>query len=410
MSINPRLEWRQMLHEAWRLQRDFFYDPEMHGVDWEGVWKQYGPLAERIASRDDLDDLLGEMFGELNVGHAYKWGGDVRRGRKVGTGLLAADLEPDSASGFWRIRKIYRGDYPDPEVSSPLARADLRVQEGMWLVAIDGKPLAAGEDYLHRLAGRAGREVELSIHDAPRLEGARRVIVEPVDDDTEIRYADWIREMRAYVDRASGGKIGYLHLYDMDGRGLQQFARDYPPQWMKKGLIIDDRWNHGGFVAAMIVAHLDRKVFTIDGHRYGALGTTPGRAFRGHMSVLINRQGGSDCETLAQEFKDFRLGPVIGTRTWGGWIGIRGKQLRDGGGVTQPEFGGWDPRGREWVIEGRGVDPDVELDLGPDGLIHGKDVQLDYAIKDLLERIARDPRDFPPPPPIPPRPLVPSKD
>ena len=153
-----------------------------------------------------------------------------------------------------------------------------------------------------------------------------------------------------------------------------------------------------------------RKLFTIDGHRYGALGTTPDRAFRGHMAVLINRQGGSDCETLAQEFKDFKMGPVIGTRTWGGWVGIRGKQLRDGGAVTQPEFGGWDPQGRTWVIEGHGVDPDVELDLGPDGFINGEDVQLDYAIKDLIERIARDPRDFPPPPPIPPRPLVPLKE
>jgi len=410
LSVDPRLEWRQMLREAWRLQRDFFYDAKMHGVDWEGVWKQYGPLAERIASRDDLDDLLGEMFGELNAGHAYKWGGDVRRGSQVGTGLLAADLEPDASTGFWRIRKIYRGDYPDPKVSSPLARADLRVKEGMWLVAIDGKRLTAGEDYLRRLANRAGREVELSISDGPRLEGARRIVVRPVADDTEIRYADWIRETRAYVDRVSGGKIGYIHLYDMGGRGLQQFARDYPPQWMRKGLIIDDRWNHGGFVAPMIVAHLDRKVFTIDGHRYGALRTTPARAFRGHMAVLINRQGGSDCETLAQEFKDFKLGPVIGTRTWGGWVGIRGKRLRDGGAVTQPEFGGWDPQGRAWVIEGHGVDPDVVLDLGPDGFINGKDVQLDYAVEDLMDRIARDPRDFPPAPPIPPRPLLPLKD
>src|SRR5262249_34924521 len=176
VKINPREEWKQMLREAWRLQRDFFYDPKMHGVDWEGVWKQYSVLADRMATRDDLEDLFQEMLGELNVGHAYHWGGDVRRGRPVGTGLLAADLDYDAARGFWQIRKIYRGDYPDPEWSSPLARADLRVKPGQWLVAIDGRPLRKGEDYLARLASRAGQEVELSIADTPKLEAARRVV------------------------------------------------------------------------------------------------------------------------------------------------------------------------------------------------------------------------------------------
>jgi len=409
VRIDPRGEWKQMLHEAWRLQRDFFYDPKMHGVDWDGVWRQYGPLADRISSRDDLADMLGEMFGELNVGHAYHGGGDLRRGKMVGTGLLAADLDYDPASGFWRIRKIYRGDYPDPKVSSPLARPDLRVKPGQWLVAIDGRPLVKGEDYLRRLANRAGQEVELSIADAPKVEGARRVVVKAVDNDTPIRYATWIRETREYVDRKTNGQIGYIHLYDMDGRGLQQFARDFPPQWSKRGLIMDDRWNHGGFVAPMILAHLDRKILAVGGTRQGGpVDTTPSHAFHGYMVTLINRQGGSDCETFAQGFKDFKMGPVVGTRTWGGWVGIRGdKPLRDGGMITQPEFGGWDPKGRAWIIEGHGVDPDVTLDLGPDGFLGGQDVQVDYAIDAILKEIAKDPRDLPPPPPIPPRPLRP---
>ncbi|HZM70240.1 MAG TPA: S41 family peptidase [Candidatus Cryosericum sp.] len=409
LRINPRDEWAQMLREAWRLQRDFFYDPGMHGVDWDGVWKQYGPLAGRMSSRDDLEDLLGEMFGELNVGHAYHWPGDLRRGKQTGTGLLAADLDYDPGSGFWKIRKIYAGDYPDPVTSSPLARADLRVKPGMWLVAIDGKTLVKGEDYLRRLANRAGQEVELSINDAPRVEGARRVVVKAVGSDTRIRYATWIRENRAYADKVSGGRIGYIHLYDMGGFGLQQFARDYAPQWNKPGLIIDDRWNHGGFVAPMIVAHLDRKLFSIAGLRYSKnLFTSPDRAFTGHLAVLINRQGGSDCETLAQSVKDFGMGPVIGTRTWGGWVGIRGdKPLRDGGMTTQPEFGGWDPRGRGWQIEGHGVDPDVVLDLSPDGFLDGKDEQLDYAIRDLMARIEKEPRGLAPAPPVQPRPLKP---
>ena len=410
VRINPRQEWQQMLREAWRLQRDFFYDPKMHGVDWEGVWKQYGSLAERMASRDDLEDLLGEILGELNVGHAYHWGGDLRRGKAVGTGLLAADLDYDPSSGFWQIKKIYTGDYPTPETASPLARPDLKVKPGMWLVAIDGKPLARNEDYLHRLANRAGQEVELSVNREAKFEGARRIVVKPVANDTPIRYATWIRENRAYVDKMSHGQIGYLHLYDMGGMGLRQFSRDFPPQWRKAGLIIDDRWNHGGFVAPMIIAHLDRKLFSVGGTRYGNVGTYPDRASERYMAVLINRQGGSDCETLAQEFKDFKLGPVIGTRTWGGWIGIRGdKAFRDGGVTTQPEFGGWDPRGRIWQIEGHGVDPDVELDLDADGLLNGRDKQLDYAIHDLMEKIGKDPKNLAVPPPITPRPLIPVK-
>jgi len=409
VKINPRDEWKQMLREAWRLQRDFFYDPAMHGVDWQAVWNQYGSLADRMASRDDLEDLLGEMLGELSVGHAYHIPGDLRRGKIVGTGLLAADLDPDAATGFWQIRKIYRGDYPDTEWSSPLARPDLRVKPGQWLVAIDGVPLKKGEDYLARLANRGGQEVELSINDSAKLEGARRIVVKTVPNDIQIRYADWIRQTRAYVDKASNGQIGYFHLYDMQGLGLRQFSRDFPPQWNKQGMIVDDRWNHGGFVAAMILAHLDRKMLSVGSNRRGLYTTTPDRVFHGHMICLINRQGGSDCETLAQGFKDFKLGPVVGTRTWGGWVGIRGdKTFRDGGLTTQPEGGGWDPRGKVWLVEGHGIDPDVELDLPPDGFLSGKDSQIDYAIKDLMEKIARDPRGLAPKPPIIPRPLKPT--
>jgi tricorn protease len=215
------------------------------------------------------------------------------------------------------------------------------------------------------------------------------------------------------VDKASHGQIGYVHLYDMGGYGLQQFARDYPPQWNKRGMILDDRWNHGGFVAPMIVAHLDRKIFSVAATRYETryLQTTPDRTFHGYMDVLINRQGGSDCETLAQAVKDFSLGPVIGTRTWGGWVGIRGdKRFKDGGITTQPEFGGWNPKGKGWQIEGHGVDPDVVLDLSADGFLDGVDEQLEYAIKDILGRIAQDPRDLAPMPPIKPRPLKASRD
>ena len=194
----------------------------------------------------------------------------------------------------------------------------------------------------------------------------------------------------------------------MDKRGLREFARDYPWQWNKQGLIMDDRWNHGGFVAPMILAHLDRKLLAVGGTRHGDIDTVPSHAFHGYQACLINRQGGSDCETFALGFKEYQLGPVIGTRTWGGWVGIReDKSLRDGGMITEPEFGGWDMRGKDWIIEGHGVDPDIELDLNADGLIHGHDVQLDKAIDYLMAEIAKDPKTLPAKPPIRPRPLVP---
>ena len=309
LSVNPREEWKQKLHEAWRLQRDFFYDPKMHGVDWEGVWKQYGSLADRIASRGDLADCLGEMFGELNVGHAYHGGGDIRSGKKVGTGLLAADLRYDPASGFWQIQKIYRGDFPMPNWTSPLSRPDLHVKAGQWLVAIDGKPLAKGEHYLQRLANRAGEEVELSINDTPELKAARRIVVKTVGEDTRIRYADWVRENREYVDKKSNGQIGYIHLYDMSARGLRQFARDYPSQWRRHGLIIDDRWNHGGSVAPMILSHLDRKILAIGGTRHGNVDTVPSHAFSGHLAGADQPPGRKRLRNLSPGFQAVQARP-----------------------------------------------------------------------------------------------------
>ena len=414
LKVNPRDEWKQMLREAWRLQRDFFYDPQMHGVDWNGrleAVRRRSPTAWRRATTSRT--CSARCSASSTSATPTTVGGDLRRGKPVGTGLLAADLDYDPATGFWQIKKIYRGDYPMAEWSSPLARAGpARQARASGSSRSTASRSRRSEDYLARLAGRAGQEVELSINDAPKLDGARRIVVKTVANDTRIRYADWIRETREYVDRASNGQIGYIHLYDMGGLGLRQFARDYPPQWNKRGLIMDDRWNHGGFVAPMILAHLDRKIVR---HRLGAARARsrrrPTARSTATWSCLINRQGGSDCETFALGFKDYGLGPVVGTRTWGGWVGIRGdKTFRDGGVTTQPEFGGWDPQGKAWRIEGHGVDPDVELDLPPDGLLHGKDAQLDYAIKELLKEIAKDPRDLKPAPPIAPRPLIPVRE
>ncbi len=410
MKVDPRKEWKQIFREAWRLQRDFFYDEKMHGVDWVGVWNQYSVFLDRISTREDLNDLIGEMIGELSAGHTYVSGGDVRPGSYTSVGMLGADMSYDPQTGFWQVKKILYGNYPTAGMCSPLSRPDLNVKVGTWLVAIDGIPLTKGEDYLVRLANRGGQEVELSINDKPTLEKARRIVIKTLSSDYYLRYQSWVNETRAYVDSVSGGQIGYIHLYDMSSRGLQEFSREYYPQYRKKGLIMDDRWNHGGFVAPMILSHLNRKVLEFGKPRHGAIYPSPDGTFFGHMACLINRQGGSDCETFANGFQELKLGPVIGKRTWGGLVGIRSdKPFRDYGMTTQPEFGSWDPRGKHWVVEGHGVDPDIDLDLTPDGFINGKDVQLDYAIGYLMDKIKKEPRDFVPPPPIIPRPLVPVK-
>ncbi|MDK9700761.1 MAG: PDZ domain-containing protein [bacterium] len=410
LKIDPRKEWRQIFREAWRMQRDFFYDKDMHGVDWNGVWKQYSVLLDRATTRDDINDMIGEMIGELSTGHTYVWGGDVKRGRFVGTGMLGADMKYDAGSGFWQIQKIYAGNYPTEDWSSPLARADYNVKPGTWLVAVDGKPLVKGEDYLKRFANRAGQLVELSVNEKASLDGARRIVVKLLGGESLCRYQTWVNECREYVSKKSGGKIGYIHLYDMGGRGLQSFSREYYPQSYKQGLIMDDRWNHGGFVAPMILSHLGRGLLEFGKPRYGAPYTNPWGLFIGHQICLINRQGGSDCETFANGFQELKLGPVVGMRTWGGLVGIRSnKGTRDGGMTTQPEFGYWTPKGDKWVVEGHGVDPDVLLDLDPTGFLDGKDEQLDYAIDYLNNKIAKEPRKFAPPPPIIPRPLVPVK-
>ena len=265
------------------------------------------------------------MFGELNVGHAYHGGGDIRSGKKIGTGLLAADLRYDPATGFWQIQKIYRGDYPMPDWTSPLARADLRVKPGQWLVAIDGKPLVKGEDYLKRLANRAGpgsRTVDQR-HAQPRRTRAASWSRRSAGHRSPLRRLG-PRKPRIRGQEEPGPDWLHPPLRHGAGAACGSSPAIIPPQWRKHGLIMDDRWNHGGFVAPMILAHLDRKILAVGGTRYGNVDTVPSHAFSGYLACLINRQGGSDCETFALGFKQFKLGPVIGTRTWGGWVGIRG--------------------------------------------------------------------------------------
>jgi len=403
--LEPRQEWKQMFHEAWRLQRDFFYDPNMHGVDWPEVYVHYEKLINRISTREELNDLIGEMIGELNAGHAYVFGGDLHQPKQVSVGLLGADVSRDPETGFFRIDKIYAPDKLVSDGNSPLAAPGVNARVGEYLIAIDGIPTNTVKNYLELLQDKADKDVILTLNSSPKMEGSRDAIVKTIGSESEPRYNDWVQSRRAYVAKASSGKIGYVHLSDMSADGLTQFGQQYYPQYHSEAMILDVRNNGGGFIAPMLLSQLDRKVWATERGRHGAPDRRPSAAFYGHYAILCNHETGSDGETFTQGAKMLGLGPVFGTRTWGGWVGIRSdKPLNDKVWYTEPEFSGWGVIGGEkgqWLIEGHGVDPDYEVENDPGSVLAGKDPQLDAAIAYLLDKMKKEPKKLPEEPPIP---------
>ena len=404
MQLEPRDEWKQMFREAWRIQRDFFYDPDMHGVDWPQVYEHYKDLINRISTRDELNDLIGEMIGELNAGHAYVWGGDIHYPRHIGVGLLGADISRDK-SGYFKIDKIFAPDKAHERWVSPLAKAHVDANPGDYIIAIDGVPTNTVDNYLQLLQDKAGKQVILTLNSKPATEDARDVIVEPTGGEYGMRYRDWVKGRREYVEKASGGKIGYVHLSDMMGNGLWEFGQQFYPQVDKPAMILDVRYNGGGNVATMLLTQLNRKVWATGRPRHGGLYTRPSSAFYGHYAIVCNAETGSDGETFTQGAKMLELGPVFGKRTWGGWVGIRmDKPFNDRGMYSTPEFSGWGVVGGEkgkWLIEGPGVSPDFPVENDPGSMLAGKDPQLDAAIEYLLGEIKKNPMKLPEEPPIP---------
>lgn len=402
LRVEVRAEWKQMLREAWRLQRDFFWDPNLHGVDWIGVYEKYGQLADRISTREELSDLIGEMFAELNCSHTYIWGGDHRYPTYHSTGLLGVDLSRDK-SGFYRIERIIEGRPWQEDLSSPLAAPGVGVQTGDFIVEVNGLAVDGVTNFYELFLNKANKIVSLKLNSKPALKGAREVFIKPLSQEYRLRYWDWVDGRMEYVTEKSGGRIGYIQLSDMGGFGLSQFAAAYKPQHRKPGMIMDVRYNGGGFVAKMILSHLDRKLFTVGRPRHGATYRGPSTAFYGHMAAVCNGETGSDGETFTEGFKRLGLGPVIGTRTWGGWVGIRGdKPLIDRGIITQPEFTGWGLDG-EYLIEGWGTDPDMVVEEDPAAILRGEDPQLDATIEYLLKKMKDEPVVLPAPPEPPDR-------
>ncbi len=383
-------EYQQIFDEAWRIERDWFYDPGMHGVDWPKMREKYGQFVPYCGTRGDLNYLIGEMIAELNIGHTYVYGGDRGgRGDRVGVGMLGCDFDSPSGAKHPRISHIIPGVTWDEEQRSPLNEPGCPIREGDYLVSIDGQPVGALDNVYSYLVDRAQKWVVLSYsHDADGSD-SKEWRVKTLGSEWAIRYREWVENNRAKVDEWSHGTIGYVHIPDMMTSGLIEFARYWYPQYDKKAFIIDDRYNSGGFVGDMIIDRLERKLWAITAPREGGVSRNPERAFYGPMVVLINEDTGSNGEFFSRCIQIDKLAPVLGMRTWGGAIGIEPHQdVVDGGTVTPPQFGLYGLSG-EWLIEGIGVVPDIEVQNMPQDVVAGKDTQLREAV-DLLTKQLKD--------------------
>ena len=402
-SIQPREEWRQMFRDAWRLERDYFYDRNMHGIDYEGLFKRYVPFVDRVTDRDELSDLFGHLVGELSALHIYVSGGDLRRGDdNVAAGSLGARLVKDEKRKGWRIDHIYRTSPEYPSDLSPLARPYLGVKEGDVIVSINGVPTLSVDDPAILLRNTVGQQVLLEVQSATS-KTTSTVMVEPISSAAEanLRYDEWEYTRRLQVDKESANQIGYVHLRAMGGGNYTEWVKNFYPVFHRKGLIIDVRHNRGGNIDSWILGKLLRKAWFYWQPRVGSPYWNMQYAFRGHMVVLCNERTASDGEAFAEGFRRLGMGPVIGTRTWGGEIWLSSSnRLVDKGIATAAETGVYGPE-RVWLIEGHGVDPDFVVDNLPHAAFNGKDAQLEAAIKFLKEKIAKEPVPVPSPPPYP---------
>ena len=398
-EVDPPQEWKQMFNEVWRQERDYFFEAAMNGVDWEKERDKYAPLLPYAASRYDVTYLMGEMIGDLSNSHTYVGGGDYPELHPVNVGLLGADYDVDKASGIYRFKKVYPGENWDAQLRSPLTEPGVKVKEGDYFIAVNGQTLRAPQTPFELLTNTAGDTVTLTVNSRPTEEGSHTVKVKPIADEYLLREWDWVESNREKVDAATNGRVGYVYIPDMGGPGLNQFVKQWFPQIRKQGMIIDVRYNGGGFVDQLIFARLRRILVGMDAARNFEASTVPPAVFHGAMACLTNQYAASDGDIFSYFFKVYKLGPLIGERTWGGVRGIRGQiPLMDGGYITRPEFGRYDLNSK-WVVENKGVVPDIEVDNRPDLVVKGQDPQLERAIQEVMKQIQANPKTLPPKPP-----------
>jgi tricorn protease len=396
--VDPRAEWQQIFDESWWMQRAFFYDPALHKIDWDAIYQRYRPLLAHVQRREDLNELLREMIGELQVGHNNVSGGDVHRERPAAVGLLGADLTTEN--GATRIKRILRGDRWNPFLRAPLAVPGLKVDEGDYILAVNGRPLA-GANVFSQLESTVGKQVSLTVAATADGMKAREIVVVPIANEAPLRQWAWVERNREAVDKATGGRVAYVYLPDTAGDGYKHFNRMFFAQIDKDGVIVDDRRNSGGQAANYVVDVLARQHLAGWKDRAGYTFETPAGGIYGAKAMLMDQDAGSGGDFLPYAFKRMGLGPLIGKRTWGGLIGIAANPpLIDGGSLTVPFFRFFTPE-KEWRIENEGVAPDMDVELDPLAVNRGVDTQLDAAIASVMQRLGpkrRSERVAPPPP------------
>ncbi len=402
VQLDHHAEWTQVFNESWRQMRDFFYAPNMHGIDWAGQRDKYGALLPYVNTRNDLTYLIGEMIGELHIGHTYVTPGDRPEAPRVRTGLLGAQVSRDPVSRAYRIDKILPGENWQNRTHSPLTEIGVNVKAGDYILAVNGHSVRDLANIYSALIDTVGKQVVLRVNSQPVEEGARDITIVPIGDEAPLYYDAWVQHNIDYVASKTGGKVGYLHIPDMGPEGLNEFVRRYYPQLDKQALIIDVRGNGGGNVSPMIIERLQRELTMINIRRNGTPTPNPAQTMLGPKVTLLNEYSASDGDLFPYRFRENGLGKLIGKRSWGGVVGIAGTlPFTDGGGLTKPEFAPYSKDGKTWIIEGHGVDPDIVVDNDPAREFRGEDQQLDKGIEVILEELKTQAQTLPPPPPWP---------
>ncbi|MBK9715297.1 MAG: PD40 domain-containing protein [Kouleothrix sp.] len=387
--VDPRAEWRQIFREAFRIHRDYFYDPEMHGLDWAATYEKYLTFLPHVGHRDDLNYLLAELSGELVAGHAYVGLGDIPAPEPVSVGLLGADYE--IVDGAYRIRRIYPGLNWHPELRAPLTEPGVNIEAGEYILAVNGRPLRAPTSIYSLFEQTADRITELRVGPTADDADARSVTVRPIADEIALRHWSWVEQNRRTVEALSGGRVGYIYMADTALSGYEAFNRYYFSQLDKQALVLDERFNGGGSVADYVVDLLNRPLLSYWATREGRTFTTPNASIFGPKAMIVNELAGSGGDALPLFFRRRGLGTIVGKRTWGGLIGIYDyPKLIDGGFVTSPRMAIYGPGG-EWEVENEGVAPDVEVELTPQSAVEGRDPQLERAVEIVLAELEARP-------------------
>ena len=400
-TVDVDQEWQQIFHESWRQMRDFFYAPNMHGFNWDSMRRKFAPLVDHANHRADLTYIIGEMMASLNVGHAYVSGGDLPEVDQVKTGLLGAQFTKHE-SGYFKVAKVLKGANWNKNLRSPLTRVGVEVDPGDYILAINGKTLENTPNIYQALTGKAGKHTELTVNDEPKMGSSREVMVKPLASEQSLYYHEWVQNNIDYVDSVTDGQVGYVHIPDMARNGLNEFMENFYPQLRKDALIVDIRGNGGGNVSPMLIERLRRQLMMHKIPRNGTPRPDPSDQILGPQVCMLDQWTASDGDLFAYRFRDHDLGPLIGHRSWGGVVGIRGSlPFVDGFSLHKPEFAKFDKEGEDWIIEGHGVDPDIPVYNNPYQYHQGNDQQLDRSIQEIQDLLEEHEPEIPDHPPYP---------